>query len=67
MRALGYSLPAAAADLVDNAISAGATTIDIHCQWAGDRSWVAVLDNGCGMNEAELVQVRGTRRVVQSL
>ncbi len=56
MRALGYSLPAAVADLIDNAISAGATEIDIQCEWAGDRSWIAVFDNGCGMDEAELVQ-----------
>ena len=56
MRALGYSLPAAVADLVDNSISAGATTIDIQCQWAGGRSWIAVLDNGRGMDEPNLVQ-----------
>lgn len=56
MRALGYSLPAAVADLIDNSISAAATEIDIHCEWAGDRSWIAVFDNGCGMDEAELVQ-----------
>lgn len=56
MRALGYSLPAAVADLIDNSISAGATEIDVHCQWDGEASWVAVLDDGRGMDQPELVQ-----------
>lgn len=50
MRAFGYSLPAAIADLVDNSISARATTIDVRLHWAGEDSWIAVVDDGDGMN-----------------
>ena len=56
MRALGYSLPAATADLIDNSISAGAMNVDVHCEWDGAKSWVAVMDDGRGMAEPELLQ-----------
>ncbi len=56
MRALGYSLPSAVADLIDNSISAGARTIDVHCEWAGADSWIAVIDDGAGMAEGTLVE-----------
>jgi hypothetical protein len=54
MRAFGYSLPTAIADLVDNSISAGASTVDIDFRWAGARSTIAVVDNGSGMTSIEL-------------
>jgi hypothetical protein len=50
MRAFGYSLPAAIADLVDNSITAGAREIDIHLEWSGIRSWITILDDGSGMD-----------------
>lgn len=56
LRGLGYSIPAAVADIVDNSVSAGATTIDIEFGWSGHRSFVAIRDNGSGMSESELVQ-----------
>jgi hypothetical protein len=56
MRALGYSLPAAVADLIDNSISAGASEVDVQCQWDGEASWVAVIDDGSGMDQSGLVQ-----------
>jgi len=56
LRGLGYSIPAAVADIVDNAISAGAGTVDIDFVWAADRSCVVIRDNGSGMGEDELVQ-----------
>ena len=55
LSALGYSLEAAIADLVDNSIDAGATEVRVDFHWAGTASHVAVVDNGCGMNEADLV------------
>ncbi|RAJ61668.1 histidine kinase/DNA gyrase B/HSP90-like ATPase [Streptomyces sp. Amel2xB2] len=55
LSSLGYSLPAAVADLVDNSISAGASSIDVEFTWAGRDSWVAVVDNGTGMTTDELV------------
>ena len=54
MRAFGYSLPAAIADLIDNSISAGASRISVDFHWAGPRSRVIVLDDGHGMSETEL-------------
>jgi hypothetical protein len=54
MRAFGYSLPAAVADLVDNSISAGAATIRILFYWAGSRSSVVIIDDGHGMVGSEL-------------
>lgn len=55
LRALGYTLEAAVADLVDNSIAAGADRVDVRFQWLGDQSWVAIVDNGRGMTEDELV------------
>jgi hypothetical protein len=55
--ALGYSPESAIADLVDNSIAAGATTVDIIFTWVDpENSWCAVVDNGRGMNEATLRQ-----------
>lgn len=54
MRAFGYSLPTAVADLVDNSISAGASSVDIDFHWAGSRSTIAVVDDGSGMTAAGL-------------
>lgn len=54
LRGLGYTTAAALADIVDNSISAGATEVVIDFTWNGTLSSVAVLDNGRGMNDAEL-------------
>lgn len=53
MRAVGYSVEAAIADLIDNSISAQADFIDIKYD-ATDNPFVALLDNGCGMAPDEL-------------
>ncbi|WP_034293852.1 ATP-binding protein [Herbaspirillum sp. RV1423] len=55
MRDLGYSLETAIADLIDNSISAGGTTIDIICDVSGKYPAVVILDNGKGMREGELL------------
>ena len=55
MRAYGYSLPQAIADLIDNSISAGAKNIWLLFHWAGPDSWVSLTDDGCGMSEKRLV------------
>ncbi|MET9783961.1 ATP-binding protein [Nocardiopsis alba] len=55
LSSLGYSLPAAIADLVDNSISAGAGNIDVDFTWEGKQSWITVKDDGRGMTEPELV------------
>jgi hypothetical protein len=55
MRDLGYSLETAVADLIDNSISANATSIDIVCELGGSRPYLAILDNGRGMSPDELI------------
>jgi len=54
MRAFGYSLPTAIADLIDNSITAGARQIDVEFSWKGPESTVAVIDDGAGMDEETL-------------
>ena len=51
LRAYGYSLNTAIADLIDNSISAGACNIWIHLHWRGDLSWISIADDGSGMDE----------------
>lgn len=56
LRAFGYDLPTALADLVDNSIAAGARRIWLRFEWAGDASALSVADDGRGMSSAELVE-----------
>jgi len=56
LRAFGYELPTALADLVDNSIFAGAKHIWIHFDWAGEESAIVVIDDGCGMGEPTLLE-----------
>ena len=55
LRSLGYSLEAAVADLVDNSIAADAGQVDVIFTWNGQDSWIAVVDDGHGMDEKQLV------------
>lgn len=48
-RALGYSLEAAIADLLDNSITANSKTINIKF-WPFDEPYFAILDDGDGMS-----------------
>ncbi|MDA8055329.1 MAG: ATP-binding protein [Thermoplasmatales archaeon] len=54
LRAFGYSLPNAIADLIDNSITAQATLINIIFWWDGQHSFTKIEDNGSGMNEFTL-------------
>ncbi|NOR46491.1 MAG: ATP-binding protein [Methanosarcinaceae archaeon] len=54
MRAMGYDLPMAIADLIDNSIYAKARNIWIKYQWSGQDSWISILDDGLGMTEKRL-------------
>lgn len=56
MRDLGYSLETAIADLIDNSISADATAIDIICDLTGAAPALAIIDNGWGMDDDEIVE-----------
>lgn len=53
IRAIGYTFESAVADIIDNSISAGATEINILAS-PYDEPYFAFLDNGCGMDAAEL-------------
>lgn len=54
-RAIGYSLEAAVADIVDNSIAASASNVEIFF-FPIDGAYISILDNGVGMTEEELDQ-----------
>jgi hypothetical protein len=54
LRDIGYDLPSAVADLVDNSIDAGAENIDVTFGGEGSESWVRIADDGMGMTPREL-------------
>lgn len=55
LRAYGYSLNTAIADLLDNSITAGAKNIWIHMYWEGENSRISIIDDGFGMDEETLI------------
>ena len=64
LRDLGYDLPTAVADLIDNSITAGATRIAVETSFEGDDSWIRIIDDGLGMTRNQLREAMrfGTRR-----
>jgi hypothetical protein len=56
LRDFGYTLETAMADIVDNSITAGASSVDILAETASDEPWIAIVDDGSGMTEAELIE-----------
>ncbi len=54
LRGLGYSLPTALADLVDNSIAAHSNEVTVHLEWAGPESWIRIVDDGYGMDDRSL-------------
>lgn len=55
LRAFGYSLRTAVADLIDNCISASARNVWIRFEWGGAHSFISIRDDGRGMTDSELV------------
>lgn len=53
MRSIGYSLETALADILDNSIAARAKNIRILYE-TGDHKYIAILDDGIGMDQPEL-------------
>lgn len=51
MRAIGYDLSMAVADIVDNSISARARNVWIAYDWNDGDPWVRIKDDGAGMTE----------------
>jgi len=56
LRGLGYSPEAALADLIDNSIAAGSTTVTIDIQWNDGSPRVALMDDGQGMDPDRLIE-----------
>jgi hypothetical protein len=55
MRDIGYRLETAIADIVDNSITAHASTIHLLAQTGDGRAGIAIVDDGDGMSEPELL------------
>ncbi len=54
LRGMNYSAATAIADVIDNSIAAEATKIDVEVRWSGSKSYIAIIDNGHGMTDADL-------------
>lgn len=63
LRDIGYTFPAAVADVVDNSITAQATAIEVLDNSDADYPAIGIVDNGHGMAERELTEAMrlGTR------
>jgi hypothetical protein len=44
----------AIADIIDNSITAGASLVNIRFAWNTEKSWLAIIDDGSGMNAEEI-------------
>lgn len=55
MRDIGYSLATAIADIIDNSITADASEIDVFCDLTQESPTLAIVDNGNGMSEEDLL------------
>lgn len=55
-RDFGYNLETALADIIDNAITAVSTKVDLIADTVADEPWIAVADDGSGMSEVELIE-----------
>ena len=56
MRDIGYSLPTAIADVIDNSITAGAENIELLSDTDSDIPAMGILDDGTGMSKDELLE-----------
>ena len=54
MCASGYDLESAVADIIDNSISAKSSSVRIIVNEDGASSWIAIADDGRGMDDATL-------------
>ena len=56
LRDIGYSLPTAVSDVIDNSLTAGARKIELHAETHAEVPVMGILDDGIGMTEAELLE-----------
>jgi hypothetical protein len=68
LRAFGYNIQTAVADLIDNSISAKSKNIWLTGFWDGADSWFSIRDDGSGMSEATLINAMrpGSRSPLES-
>src|SRR5438046_2448238 len=64
LRDIGYDLPSAVADLVDNSLDAGASTVNVAVGRLGGVAFIRIADNGHGMTDRRLDEAMryGSRR-----
>lgn len=64
LRDVGYDFKHAVADLIDNSIAAGASSIAIDMRFDGEESFLRIADNGGGMNGSTITEAMrfGTER-----
>lgn len=68
LRDIGYELPQAVADLVDNSIEARATEVRVDVVFEGSDSWIRIADNGIGMDTetiTESLRIGSSREYVE--
>ena len=56
LRAYGYSLATAVADIIDNSIAAGASNVWLDFYWDGSHSSISIRDDGEGMSDDALFE-----------
>jgi len=56
LRDIGYSMQTAVADIIDNSITARAKNIHLRFAWNSGSPWLAIIDDGHGMNRDELIR-----------
>ena len=56
LRDIGYSLHTAVSDVIDNSLTAGARTIELHAETHAEVPAIGIFDDGTGMTEAELLE-----------
>mgnify|MGYP005857447235 FL=1 len=56
LRDIGYSLPTALSDIIDNSVTGGASAVRIHADTLTDDPTIAIVDDGAGMDRDALVE-----------
>ena len=56
MRDFGYTLETAMADIIDNSVTANASTVEVLAETSSVEPWIAIIDDGIGMHEVELIE-----------
>jgi hypothetical protein len=67
LRDIGYDFPTAVADLVDNSIAAGATSVGVDIVFEPNSSYALISDDGAGMTPSGLLEALrfGSRRAYE--